>query len=512
MLNFSKFQKVAEDAKTVTMRHEKGHEMKIILKNLRPIEREQIKRLKMADGGDPADAVDSPDSAPPAQPPVADDTAAAPLAPPSPSLQSVQAAPISVPQVPAAPAVQNPDGTLNPGGAAQTATSAVDLQGKIDSQAAKAKANYDQQYLEERQRLANQDAQNYQEMKAHTDEFANFTKANPINPELYGQSQTDSQKTSTGIGLFLGGLGGQGHSNMALDFLNKNIDRNIQAQRDNVNNQKTVWGAYHDLYGSATIANNLAKVSANDMLTHQVDLTAAQLGTPQAAQKAMQLRSQKAIENSKLLQDAAVDLKTLPGSRGQTLGSSAPAVGGATASAAPVSSEKMPDSILGPNAERHFKELAYTPKAKENYGAIQSQYNNAVQADKALAQIDDTFDRLNKNVEEGSIGGNLRRRGAHAVAGIPLGIGQAMSSSLNYLTDTDANKAYDSNQSNLLGYVSSALKGTNIGGGQIEDIVEKNSPERGDSPELAEQKKQAIKDFIKNHTDTSLLKAWNLTK
>lgn len=509
MLNFSKFQKTAEDGKTVTMRHEKGHEMRILLKALTPIEREQIKRLKMASGGDPADNV-APDPAPSEAP-----EAAPPIAAPAPSLQSAQAAPINVPQVPTSTPVLGQDGTLDPGAAAQTAQQAIGAQGDIDSQTAKAKANYDQQYLDERQRLAQKDAQNLQELKSHTDDFSNYIKSNPIDPNLYGESQDGSQKTATGIGVFLGGLGGQGHSNLALDFLNKNIDRNIQAQKENASNRKTVWGAYHDLYGNENIANNLAKISANDILTHQVDLTAQQLGTPTARVKAMQLKSQKAIENSKLLQDSAVDLKNVPGHQELNQGplsSAASPMGGATASNTPVSGAKTPDSILGPHAEQHFKELAYTPKAKENYGAIQSQYNNAVQADKALAQIDDTFDRLHKNVEEGSIGGNVRRRGAHAVAGIPLGIGQAVSSSLNYLTDTDANKAYDSNQSNLLGYVSSALKGTNIGGGQIEDIVEKNSPERGDSPELAEQKKQAIKDFIKNHTDTSLLKAWNLTK
>ena len=50
MLDFSKFKKISEDDKTVTMRHDKGHEMRILLKNLRPIEREQIKRIKLAAG------------------------------------------------------------------------------------------------------------------------------------------------------------------------------------------------------------------------------------------------------------------------------------------------------------------------------------------------------------------------------------------------------------------------------------------------------------------------------
>jgi len=524
-LNFSKFQKVSEDDKTVTMRHEKGHEMRILLKQLRPIEREQIRRLKMAKGGDPADAIDSgsgdlaqaaPTSglAPVASAPIAPPPPAAPMAPPPPaqSAQSVAPVPIDAPQTPAAPAVLNPEGTMDPGAAAQAAQKAIEMQSDIDAQAAQAKARYDQQYLEERQRLAKQDVDNLQELKSHTDDFAQYIKSNPINPNLYGESQDGLQKTATGIGLFLGGLGGQGHNNMALDFLNKNIERNIAAQRENAANRKTIWGAYHDLYGSEQVANNLAKISANDILTHQVELTAARLGTAQAKQRAMQLKAAKAIENSKLLQDSAVDIKALPGARGMTLGAVPSPTGGAMASNAPTSGEKGTSGLLIPNSEQRFKQLAYTPKARENLAAIQHQYNNAVQADKALSQIDETFGKLENNADAGSIGGNLRRRGSHAVAGIPFGVGQALSSSLNYLTDTEANKAYDSNQSNLIGFVSSALKGTNIGGQQIEDIVQKNSPERGDSPELIHQKKNNIIDFIKNHTDTSLLKAWGLTQ
>src|SRR5580692_5298737 len=51
MLNLKDFEKVADDGKTVTMAHKKGHQIKVILKALRPIEREQMKRLKMAEGG-----------------------------------------------------------------------------------------------------------------------------------------------------------------------------------------------------------------------------------------------------------------------------------------------------------------------------------------------------------------------------------------------------------------------------------------------------------------------------
>ena len=88
--------------------------------------------------------------------------------PQSQSLQSPAAAPINVPRVPATPSVLNPDGTMNPGATAETAQTGIGLGQKVDTEAAKAKANYDQQYLDETQRLKNLDAQHLQEMQSHT--------------------------------------------------------------------------------------------------------------------------------------------------------------------------------------------------------------------------------------------------------------------------------------------------------------------------------------------------------
>lgn len=495
MLNFSKFKKVAEDDKTVTMRHDKGHEMRILIKQLRPIEREQIKRLKMADGGD----VESPDDAP------------TPIAPTSQSLQSPEPAPINVPQVPATPDVQNPDGTLNPGAAAQTATSAIDLGQKIDVQSAKAKANYDQQYLDERQRLNNLDAQHLQEMQSHTKDLSDFIQANPINPEMYGESQSGQQKVATGIGLFLGGMGGQGHSNLALDFLNKNIDRNIEGQRQNVNNQKTIWGAYHDLYGDENIANNLAKVSANDMLTHQVDLTAAQLGTPQAAQKAMQLRSQKAIENSKLLQDSAVNLKALPGYQetaapGQS-GSGSIEPSGKTQTSESNGMKTYP--VLAPDAVQKSAGLRHVGYLDQ--GKLQTQLTQADQVDKVLngpdrngqGGIHQLLQNMYQDIGQGSLTGSLEQRVKGAAQHVPY-IGDLGEKGLSAIYAGEGYKDFASKRTGMIQDLSTALQGM-IAPTDITKLVDDNLPIHGDTPDDIDMKEQAIVNGIRKAMKTDEL-------
>src|SRR5208282_1298556 len=50
-LNLSQFEKVKEDKDNVHMKHKDGHMIIIAVKALPKVQREQIKRLKMAEGG-----------------------------------------------------------------------------------------------------------------------------------------------------------------------------------------------------------------------------------------------------------------------------------------------------------------------------------------------------------------------------------------------------------------------------------------------------------------------------
>jgi hypothetical protein len=56
MFDLSKFQKTAEDKDTTTLKHEDGHEMRIMHAMIPKIQREQLKRLKMSEGGEAQEA------------------------------------------------------------------------------------------------------------------------------------------------------------------------------------------------------------------------------------------------------------------------------------------------------------------------------------------------------------------------------------------------------------------------------------------------------------------------
>lgn len=594
LLDLKKWALDSSDEKCATLRHEKGHTMKIALKALPAIQREQIKRLAKSAStqhfaeGTPDEPITAPDPAPAPTPSDSSDTTSAPAG----TNITINAAPAApVPAVapmamPAAPIAPSAGGTNAPArglaGEPQAAPSAPDIQGQgqsavnlqaqgireqqgVDAEKAKAAAINEDAYIKQRQQLQQLDQKNFQELKNHTDEFRDYTAKNPINAKSYQENMGTGQKMATGLGLLLGGFkqGAFGGNNPAADFLNKQIDRDIDAQKARSEQQKTVYGAYQHLYGDSVIATNLAKVSANDILAHQAQLAAAKLGTPQAKAAADKLAAEKSIENIQLLGVSASRLSGLKtgsikatGGNGGSAGAAGKPGGGGemTEGAKRVKSwteggdEKQPKKkqpaaeldaitpILHPGAENLYKGLQYTPKAKDQMGDISRQFSQAVQADKALAQLPRVFDNLVKGSEKAGVSGRIHAGiNPHAVAGAlggvgagigmlmggpgaaagGAGIGASLGEGLGHVgkavTNTDELRSMDSDKSQLVGMINGALRGTNIGSAQIQEVVDANTPVYGDSDATLMKKRQNIAEFIKSHTETSLLKTWHLS-
>lgn len=468
-----------------------------------------------------------------------------------------------------APAVQNglpnvsETGQPNPGNIEKNYQTIGQSQKDVDIAQGQANADREAGFIQATKQVQQSQQDALDNMSGHVKDYKEYINSNPISAEHFWQQQGTAKRVGAAFSIALGNLGS--HGNPALEYINNQINRDMQSQIENSHNQKNILSAYESLYGKGVAANAATKATLLDLYTHKANQTAALLGTPQAKINAMKFQTDAAIQQSKLLQDAATQISSLPGytggqsqqpQQGQPGASNnhpapngegfvgyagngsgiAPRTG--TANAAPMQQDEgqyYEGHILAPEATEHFKKLQYTPKAKEDFAAIQSQFNQASQADKALADIDGTFKKLDS--ETNGISGRVHRgfnphalgvagaaTGA-AIAGIPsagiatpAGIaggtvaGEALGHGIKAMTNTEANRAYDSDKSALLGYVSAALKGTNIGSGQIQEIVDSNSPEAGDGPEVVAKKLKNIKGFIINHTDTSLLKAWGLSK
>ena len=109
--------------------------------------------------------------------------------------------------------------------------------------------------------------------------FLNYSASpeSKIDERGYIKSMTLPRQISTGIGMALGGFSVPfGGHNYTADLLNKQIDNNIAAQKENYQHEKNVYGAAHQLFGDDQVATNFAKdvlLEQAKNLTRQAALT-----------------------------------------------------------------------------------------------------------------------------------------------------------------------------------------------------------------------------------------------
>jgi hypothetical protein len=121
-----------------------------------------------------------------------------------------------------------------------------------------------------------------------------------INPDNYLQNMGASKKIATAIGLFLGGWssGYTGQGNPALDFLNKQIQNDIEAQKENlINKPKTLLNANIAHYGDQRIGTQLTENMLRDITLQKAKVAADALGTPSAQANYNILASKFKAEN-----------------------------------------------------------------------------------------------------------------------------------------------------------------------------------------------------------------------
>jgi hypothetical protein len=135
-------------------------------------------------------------------------------------------------------------------------------------------------------------------------EIQNITKdiaAGHINPNQLWEDSSAPSKVASAIGLILGGIGGglqRTGGNAALDFLNKQIDRNIDAQKANLGQKQHVLGALQEQFNNLSTSTGVQKALMQNVVANQLDIEAAKAGGPiaqaRAAQAAGALRQQAA--------------------------------------------------------------------------------------------------------------------------------------------------------------------------------------------------------------------------
>lgn len=232
-------------------------------------------------------------------------------------------------------------------GAALAATGQA-AQGQQIAQAAQANINAAVELQK-----ANQD--NFEELSGKRQDLMEDLANAHIDPNRYINNMSTGQRIMSGIGLILGGAGGNG--NMALDFLNKQIDRDIMAQHAELGKKENLLSANMNDFKNFEDARDFTKVNMNDILSAQMKQQAAKFQGTQAAANLLNTAGQLDQQNSQLFGQLSMRRTLLQG--------------GANAPGAEVPPEMKIRGLIpaGPEQDKYFTQLGQaqsTVKARDN--------------------------------------------------------------------------------------------------------------------------------------------------
>lgn len=453
------------------------------------------------------------------------------ISPPAPTsiYQQQPVAPLQT-QVPiqnaqANPPILNPNSTANVPQAVQNIANLAPQQQAVDVAAGKSKAIEEDAYARQRAVIAQKDQQHIDDMKQHTDEFSTWMKANPIDPNHWENSRAFG-KVGAAMSLFLGGFASGLGNTGPLNFINDQINRDIDSQKATTEQRKSIFDAYNKLYDNQNIASNLTKVSMNDLYTHRMNQIADQQGTLQAKINAQMFQNMKAMESAQALREASYDpdIESAYNHSQQVTGKQP-----ATPQQTPEQQSNFQppsDSELSSDADKRLAALQYgSSQQKQDYEPTSHALNNVKLAESNIGGLKHAYLDAALRVEHGGVGGRIGRAFEPSTVGaLPGGGGEAgdwITGLVNAvleptykLSSTENTRAIDQRRSDLKKYVANALSGTKLGSGDINKYVDDHFPEYGDSPEQMKTKRDALIQYIRDNLADSrtLLKKHHMLK
>lgn len=204
------------------------------------------------------------DSTPMASSPTDVPPQAAQPAPDASQPQSVSPAQGLAPQQP--PTGQDPSVA---GGYAQQAAG-INQAAQAEAKIADAKATAIGTNLIAQQKVANDYEAANKATNSELQAIRNDINNTHIDPNHYLGSQDTLGKIGTAIGLVLGGLGGGGHGNQVLDFVNAQIDRDINAQKANLGKKESIYNGVLAQSQNQRQATEMTRLIMNDLVLNKL--------------------------------------------------------------------------------------------------------------------------------------------------------------------------------------------------------------------------------------------------
>lgn len=163
-----------------------------------------------------------------------------------------------------------------------------------EASALRQKAIADQLSLQKQQEKLQQNADLYQghinELDTHRQDLNKAIQDQKIDPNHYMNSMSTGKHIMTSIGLLLGGYsaGVSGGPNPALQKLNDNISRDIDAQKAELNKKENLLSSNMKQYGNLRDAEAVTRIQLSDIASNALAQNAAKMADPAAKARADQ--------------------------------------------------------------------------------------------------------------------------------------------------------------------------------------------------------------------------------
>lgn len=188
-----------------------------------------------------------------------------------------------------------------------------------------------------------------------------------IDGNRYLNNMGGGQKVRTAIGLILGGMGGglTHQANPALQFLQKQIENDIDAQKAELGKKQNLLGANIQQYRNIRDAMDMTRVMQSDIISNQLKAAAAQSKDPLVKARAMQAVGQLDQQASQTIMGITMRQMAFQGIQGATQGLSNPGVGPAQ-KILMLQKAGVMESGEAANAVKELKEAQGTVRARDN--------------------------------------------------------------------------------------------------------------------------------------------------
>lgn len=243
-------------------------------------------------------------------------------------------------------------------------------QAQAEMQQGKDRADYLKQNIQAQQQMQTDFQDHVSQINNEREALFRDLQNQHVSPDHYWEDKSSVGKIASAVGLLVGGIGAgaTGSENMAMKFINNQIDRDMEAQKLNISNKQSLLNANRQRFQDEVTANNATRLMKNDMLSHQLDLAAANSTDMNAKARLNAASGQFKMQSASIVQQMAMRQTMLKGLQNPGL------------DPATKIRQMVMTGILKPEQEQHaVKELTDVENVKNAAGDIMNAFHAANQ-------------------------------------------------------------------------------------------------------------------------------------